>query len=337
MRRLLTHGVQFLRDQGLANDSDVEQCEENGRMIGAEPDHLSQRARERGEKQCGTLGAGNHFLEVQVVDEILNEAAARAMGLEKGIVTVLIHSGSRGLGYQVCDDSLRRFRQAPRRYGIELPDRQLACAPIDSPEGKEYFSAMCGAANFAWSNRQLLMWQAREAFEDCFGDSWESMQMNLVYDVAHNIAKFETHTVDGVEKELLVHRKGATRAFPPGHAEVPSRYREIGQPVIIPGDMGSESWILVGQPDAMEKSFGSSCHGAGRKLSRSAAIRSAKGRNIEKELRERNIHVRCRHWKGLAEEMSEAYKEVEKVVDVVHRAKLAKKVARMKPVIVIKG
>jgi tRNA-splicing ligase RtcB len=337
MRRLLTHGVQFLRDEGLATDSDVEHCEEKGRMIGAEPDALSRRAATRGEGQCGTLGAGNHSLEVQVVEEIIDPEAAKVMGLEKGGVAVLIHSGSRGLGYQVCDDALRSFRKAPEKYGLNLPDRQLSCAPVDSPEGSQYLAAMCGAANFAWANRQLLMWQAREAFEQCFEESWESLRMSLVYDVAHNIAKFERHTVDGREKELLVHRKGATRAFPAGHPEVAPMYRKIGQPVIIPGDMGTESWVLTGQPDAMEKSFGSSCHGAGRKMSRSAAIRSAKGRNIEKELREKNIHVRCRHWKGLAEEMSDAYKNVASVVDVVHRAKLAKKVARLRPVIVIKG
>ena len=236
--------------------------EAKGCLHGAEPDDVSPRAMERGGDQCGTLGSGNHFLEVQVVAEICDEAAARAMGLQLDQICVMIHSGSRGLGYQVCDDALAAFRKVPAKYGIELPDRQLACAPIQSDEGQKYLGAMRAAANFAWGNRQLLMWQAREAFAEVFEQPWEAMRMNLVYDVAHNIAKLEEHTVGGEMKKVCVHRKGATRAFPAEHPELPEPYRHVGQPVIIPGDMGRASWVLVGQPGSMEQSFGTTCHGA---------------------------------------------------------------------------
>jgi tRNA-splicing ligase RtcB len=249
----------------------------------------------------------------------------------------MIHSGSRGLGYQVCDDALRDLRNVPAKYGIQLPDRQLACAPVDSPEGRRYLGAMRAAANFAWANRQLLMWQTREAFAEFFGAPWESLQMNLVYDVAHNIAKIEEHVIDGQRKTVCVHRKGATRAFPAGHPEVPESYRRIGQPVIIPGDMGRASWVLVGQPGSMERSFGTTCHGAGRVMSRTAAIADAKGRRIDRELAEQGIIARARSWKGLAEEQPAAYKDVSLVVDVVHRAGLASKVARLRPLGVVKG
>jgi tRNA-splicing ligase RtcB len=283
------------------------------------------------------LGAGNHFLEVQVVDDIFDIEAARAMGLEQGLVCVMIHSGSRGLGYQVCDDALRQLRGAPAKYGIELPDRQLVCAPIESPDGQRYLGAMRAAANFAWANRQLLMWQTREAFADYFGRSWESLQMNLIYDVAHNIAKMEKHVVDGQAKVVCVHRKGATRAFPPGHPEVPSRYRAVGQPVIIPGDMGRASWVLVGAAGSMERTFGTTCHGAGRVMSRTAAIANAKGRRIDAELAQQGVIARSRSRTGLAEEQPAAYKDVDWVVDVVHRAGLARKVARLRPLGVVKG
>lgn len=337
LRRLLAEGSGYLKTRGWATESDLEHTEARGCLGEADPDSVSERALQRGGDQCGTLGSGNHFLEVQVVDEICDETAARTMGLETGLICVMIHSGSRGLGYQVCDDTLLKFRKTPAKYGISLPDRQLACAPIDSPEGEEYLGAMRSAANYAWANRQLLMWQTREIFAEFFGQPWESMQMNLIYDVAHNIAKMERHTVDGVVKILCVHRKGATRAFPAGHPDVPERYRAIGQPVIIPGDMGRASWVLAGLPGSMEKTFGSSCHGAGRVMSRTAAIQNAQGRRIDRELAEKGIIAKCRNWKGLAEEQPAAYKDVSLVVQVVHNAGLAKKVARLRPIGVVKG
>jgi tRNA-splicing ligase RtcB (3'-phosphate/5'-hydroxy nucleic acid ligase) len=337
MLRLLAEGCRYLEHRGLATAGDIEHTEAGGCLADADPDAVTPRALARGEDQCGTLGSGNHFLEVQVVDEVFDEPAARAMGLSAGRICVMIHSGSRGLGYQVCDDALQWFRKVPARYGIELPDRQLACAPLDSPEGQKYLAAMRAAANFAWANRQLLMWQAREVFADFFGRSWQDLQMGLVYDVAHNIAKMEQHTVEGQSKRLCVHRKGATRAFPAGHAELPSSYRAIGQPVIIPGDMGRASWVLAGEPGSMEKTFGTSCHGAGRVMSRTAAVANAQGRRIDRELAEAGVIARCRSWRGLAEEQPAAYKDVSQVVDVVHRAGLARKVARMRPIGVVKG
>ena len=337
LKKLLREGCNFLKTKGLATPGDLEHTEAGGCLEDADPQAVSDRAKQRGVGQCGTLGSGNHFVEIQVVDEILDESAAQAMGLTEDGIAVMIHSGSRGLGYQVCDDALRNLRGVPQKYGIDLPDRQLACAPVNSTEGQEYLAGMRAAANYAWANRQLLMWQARQVFAEFFGKSWEALQMNLVYDVAHNIAKIETHTVEGQPKTVCVHRKGATRSFPPGHPEVPEGYRQIGQPVIIPGDMGRASWVLVGGPGAMEHSFGSSCHGAGRVMSRTAAIKHAQGRRIDKELAEKGIVARCRHWKGLAEEQPAAYKDVSLVVDVVHRAGLAGKVARLRPLGVVKG
>ncbi len=337
LQRLLGEGCRFLEKQGLATAGDVEHTEAGGCIPDARPDLVSARALQRGGDQCGTLGSGNHFLEVQVVEEIVDEEAARVMGLEVGKVCLMIHSGSRGLGYQVCDDALRDLRKVPARYGIQLPDRQLACAPVESPEGQAYLGAMRAAANYAWANRQLLMWQARECFAEFFGKSWESLQMGLVYDVAHNIAKMERHTIEGEEKTVCVHRKGATRAFPAGHPEVPQQYRQIGQPVIIPGDMGRASWVLTGQPGSMERSFGTTCHGAGRVMSRTAAIQNAKGRRIDRELAEQGVIARSRSRQGLAEEQPAAYKDVNWVVNVVHRAGLARKVARLRPVGVVKG
>ncbi len=337
LKRILAEGAAYLQERGWATPADLEHTEAGGCLEDARPDQLSERALKRGGDQCGTLGSGNHFLEVQVVDEVLDDQAARTMGLEKDQVCVMIHSGSRGLGYQVCDDALRDLRTVPAKYGIELPDRQLACAPVDSPEGERYLGAMRAAANFAWANRQLLMWQTREVLADFFGRPWESLQMNLIYDVAHNIAKIEEHTVDGRSRRVCVHRKGATRAFPPGHPEVPPRYRQIGQPVIIPGDMGRASWVLVGQPRSMEQTFGTTCHGAGRVMSRKAAVQDARGRRIDHELAQRGVVARCRNWKGLAEEQPAAYKDVSLVVDVVHQAGLASKVARLRPIGVVKG
>ncbi|MGE0760423.1 MAG: RtcB family protein [Pirellulaceae bacterium] len=337
LRHLMRHGVEFLAQRQLATADDLAHTEAGGCLAEAEPEGVSDRALERGADQCGTLGSGNHFLEVQVVDEVFHESAARVMGLAPGMVCVMIHSGSRGLGYQVCDDALKQLRRVPEKYGIELPDRQLVCAPIQSNEGRAYLGAMCAAANFAWCNRQLLMMQARESFAEVFGRTWESLAMNLVYDVAHNIAKCEEHDLGGTRRRVWVHRKGATRAFPPGHPEVPEAYRAIGQPVIIPGDMGRASWVLVGQAGSMQQTFGTACHGAGRLMSRTAAVKHAQGRRIDRELQERGIIARAHSWKGLAEEQPDAYKDVNLVVDVVHRAGLAAKVARMRPIGVVKG
>jgi tRNA-splicing ligase RtcB len=337
LRQLMAEGVSYLKKRDLATESDIEHTEARGKLDSAMPENVSPRALERGASQCGTLGSGNHFLEVQIVDRVFDEKAAQVMGLEKDMVCVMIHSGSRGLGYQVCDDALRSLRGAPEKYGIRLPDQQLVCAPIDSKEGKDYLGAMCAAANFAWCNRQLLMWQAREAFEHVFNRGWEHLHMGLVYDVAHNIAKFEEHEVEGRKKRVWVHRKGATRAFPASHPEVPSMYRGIGQPVIIPGDMGRASWVLAGEGGSMQHTFGTACHGAGRVMSRTAAIKHAQGRRIADELAAKGIIARARSWKGLAEEQPDAYKDVDLVVEVVHQARLARKVARMRPIGVVKG
>jgi tRNA-splicing ligase RtcB (3'-phosphate/5'-hydroxy nucleic acid ligase) len=337
LRHLMAEGPRYLKDRGLATDGDLDFTEAHGRLDGAQPDNVSDRALDRGADQCGTLGSGNHFLEVQVVDAVFDAEAAQVMGLDKDQVCVMIHSGSRGLGYQVCDDALHMLRKVPEKYGISLPDRQLVCAPVESPEGEHYLGAMRAAANYAWCNRQLLMWQARECFETVFGRPWQDLHMGLVYDVAHNIAKFEEHTLGGQSRRLWVHRKGATRAFPPGHAEVPPIFQRIGQPVIIPGDMGRASWVLAGQAGSMEQTFGTACHGAGRVMSRTQAVRQAQGRRIDKELEARGVVARARSWKGLAEEQPDAYKDVDLVVEVVHKANLAKKVARMRPIGVIKG
>jgi len=337
LRQLMSQGAAYLRDRDLATEADLDHTEAHGCLPGAVPENVSDRACERGHDQCGTLGSGNHFLEVQVVDAIFDAEAAAALGLEKDLVCVMIHSGSRGLGYQVCDDALKTLRKAPQKYGIALPDRQLVCAPVHSPEGQHYLGAMCAAANFAWCNRQLLMMQARESFATVFGRSWQELRMSLIYDVAHNIAKFEHHHTGGSERRVWVHRKGATRAFPPGHPEVPSMYRSIGQPVLIPGDMGRASWVLVGQAGSMEQTFGTACHGAGRMMSRTAAVKHAQGRRIDQELARHGVIARARSWRGLAEEQPEAYKDVNLVVDVVHHANLASKVARLRPIGVVKG
>ena len=337
LRRLMQEGVPHLRRLGLATADDVACAEAEGCIADARPELVSDRALARGADQCGTVGAGNHFIEVQVVDRVEDPRAAAAFGLHAGQVCVLIHSGSRGLGYQVCDDALRMLRDAPARYGFALPDRQLVCAPVESPEGQHYLGAMRAAANYAFCNRQLLMWQVREVFARVLGRPWESLGMTLLYDVAHNMAKLERHGDAAGDKLLCVHRKGATRAFPSGHPEVPERYRETGQPVIIPGDMGRASWVLVGGPRALERSFGTTCHGAGRCLSRTAATKAARGRNIRDELERGGVVARCRSREGLAEEQPAAYKDVDVVVDVVHRAGLSLKVARLRPLGVIKG
>ncbi len=337
LNKLMADGVGYVVGKGYGWTSDVEMTEGNGCLSGARSDYVSDRAYSRGEPQCGTLGSGNHFLEVQVVDEVFDERAASVMGLALGQVAVMIHSGSRGLGYQVCEDAIRDLRSAPKKYGIDLPDRQLVCAPLHSPEGSRYYGAMAAAANYAWCNRQIMTHLTREVFSSVLGRSAERLGLHLVYDVAHNIAKLETHDIAGVPTKLCVHRKGATRAFPPGHAEVPARYRGIGQPVLVPGDMGRCSYVLTGEPAAMAETFGSSCHGAGRLMSRGAAIRAAKGRSIAKELAARGIYVRATSRKGLDEEQPEAYKDVSEVVEVLDGARITKKVAKLRPVGVIKG
>jgi tRNA-splicing ligase RtcB len=334
---VLHKGAQWIVEKGYGTTEDIEFTEERGRLAGADPTKVSQRAMERGAKQQGTLGSGNHFIEVQIVEEIYEPETARAFGIEKGAITVMIHSGSRGLGYQVCDDYLQVIGRAVHKYGIELPDRQLACAPINSIEGKDYFAAMAAAANYAWANRQYLMHLTREVFANVFDVTPAELGMGLIYDVAHNIGKFEEHTVDGTKKKLFVHRKGATRAFPPGHPELPARYRAYGQPVIIPGDMGRASYLLVGTEVAMAETFGSTCHGAGRVMSRTQAIKAARGRPIYEEMEKKGVVVRTEGRETLAEELPEAYKDVNDITDVVHQAGISRKVAKMKPLGVIKG
>ncbi|MBC7317775.1 RtcB family protein, partial [Candidatus Bipolaricaulota bacterium] len=317
---------------------DLEHCEEGGALPGADPAAVSSRAVERGRPQLGSLGAGNHFLEIQVVEEIYEPAVAAKLGVtQKGQVTVMVHTGSRGFGHQVCDDYLQVMQNAVRKYGISLPDRQLVCAPVESPEGKRYFAAMACAANFAWANRQMITHWVREAFERVFKKSAKDLGLFVIYDVAHNIAKIEEHEVDGKKIAVCVHRKGATRAFPPGHPAVPKDYREIGQPVLVPGDMGTLSYILVGTERAMKETFGSTCHGAGRLMSRAAALRSKSGREVAEELREKGILVRAASEKTLVEEMPEAYKDVTEVVEACHGAGISRMVVRVRPIGVVKG
>jgi tRNA-splicing ligase RtcB len=311
---------------------DLELTESGGRLDGADPAAVSQRARQRGADQLGTLGSGNHFVEVQRVDEIHDRAAARAYGLEAGQVTILIHSGSRGLGHQVCTDFVKRMDAALDRHRIRLPDRQLSCAPLSSPEGREYLAAMAAAANFAWANRQAIAHRVRRAIARVLGEA-AAGGTRQVYDVAHNVAKLEPHG----GRELCVHRKGATRAFPPGSRDVPERYRAVGQPVFIPGSMGTASYVLAGRAGAMELSFGTVCHGGGRRLSRTGARRQVQGAELRRALEEQGITVRCPSNRGLAEEAPMAYKDVEKVVAIVERAGLAGRVARLRPVGVVKG
>ena len=335
--KVMRRGSGWAVSQGYGTKADLEHTESQGCLEGADPDMVSERAVTRGQSQLGTLGSGNHFLEVQAVDTVFDEGAANVFGLGVGQVLVMIHSGSRGFGYQICDDYLDVMERAMPRHGIRVPDRQLACAPIQSEEGRRYLGAIRCAANFAWANRQCLMHLARGVFERVFGKSWEQLGMALIYDVAHNIAKFERYQVNGDEKTLCVHRKGATRAFPPGHPEIPADYRELGQPVIIPGDMGRHSYLLVGTESAMRESFGAVCHGAGRVMSRTQAVKEAAGRSIEQELERQGIIVMGRGRHGIAEEQPAAYKDVNDVVEVVHNAGLAKRVARMRPLGAIKG
>ena len=338
MDRLMVEGARWAVRRGLGSEEDLDVTEEGGCLGGANPGKISDRARKRGTPQTGTLGSGNHFLEVQVVKEIFDSHIADALGIiEIGQVLVLIHTGSRGFGHQVCTDHLRVMEQAVSKYGINLPDRQLACAPIESPEGQDYLAAMACAANYAWANRQCIAHWIRDSFSRVFGKSPEKLGMRQVYDVAHNIAKIEEHTIDGHKVKVCVHRKGATRSFPAGHKDIPERYREVGQPVLVPGDMGRRSFVAVGTQKAMLESFGSTCHGAGRVLSRGAAKRSIKGADVIRQLEGRGIIVKTRSVSDLAEEASQAYKDVTEVIDVVHQAGISRKVAMAVPMGVIKG
>ncbi|WP_372677690.1 RtcB family protein [Desulfosarcina sp.] len=335
--KVLREGGRWAVRHGFGEGSDVERTEDGGCMDQADPSVISERALARGAKQLGTLGSGNHFLEVGVVDEIFDEAAAHTFGLFHNQVTVLLHSGSRGLGYQVCDDSLAFMAKHVKTLGIQLPDRQLACAMIRSEAGRRYFAAMACAANYAWANRQILLHRARETFQQVLGIGPRELAMHQVYDICHNIAKREEHTVDGQLRTVCVHRKGATRAFPPGHPDICQAYRQIGQPILIPGDMGTASYVMAGTQTAMDQSFGSTCHGAGRVLSRTAAKKRSKGRSIQRELADKGILVKWTGRSTLAEEMPDAYKDIDEVVDAVHGAGLSKKVARLRPICVIKG
>ncbi|MDD5194218.1 MAG: intein-containing RctB family protein [Candidatus Omnitrophica bacterium] len=336
-KKILLEGAQWVVAQGMGVKEDLDCCEENGAIEGADPDSVSKRAYERGMAQTGTLGSGNHFLEAQFIEKIFDEDAAQKLGLFPGQVTVMIHSGSRGLGFQVCEDYLQVMVKCLSKYGINIPDRQLACAPVQSPEAKNYIGAMRAAANYAWANRQALMHLARMSFEKVFSKSWQSLGMDLIYDVAHNIAKFEEYTVDGEKKVLCVHRKGATRAFGPGNAHLSGRYRDIGQPVIIPGDMGRASYLLLGTKKAENETFGSTCHGAGRLKSRHEAIRTGNLDSLISELRAKGIEVRAEGARTIVEEAPSAYKDVDDVVSVVDAAGLSTKVCRMKPLCVLKG
>jgi tRNA-splicing ligase RtcB len=328
--RVLGEGCRYLVERGLARERDLVTIEAAGGLAGADPSQVSSRAKHRGCDQLGSIGAGNHFVELEQVDEVFDQAGAVAFGLRRGQLALLIHTGSRGLGHQVCTDYVRLMDQVMPRYGIVLPDRQLACAPLESPEGRAYFAAMCAAANFAWSNRQVITYTAREVFRRALGPAGD---LRVVYDVAHNMAKLETHGTD----TLCVHRKGATRAFGPSHPETPEAYRSVGQPVFIPGSMGTASYVLAGTDAALQLSFGSSCHGAGRAMSRTAAKRARPGHEVRRALEAQGIVVRCRSNAELAEEAPHAYKDVERVVEVVHQAGLARKVARLRPLGVVKG
>ena len=335
---MVTEGVQWLVDRGFGWPEDIEHCEEKGCMEGADPSKVSPTAKNRGLAQIGTLGSGNHFLEVQKVDKIYDPRVAKVFGItHEGQVTVMIHCGSRGFGHQICSDYLRVMERAVRKYGIKLPDRELACAPGTSKEAEDYFAAMACAVNYAFCNRHAIMHWVRQSFEQVFKQSAEDLEMKLCYDVAHNIAKVEEHTVDGERVEVFVHRKGATRAFPPGHPEIPKDHRAVGQCVLIPGSMGTSSWVLVGTKKAMELTFGSTAHGAGRMMSRAAAVRRFRGQDVMRHLERRGIAVRCASLRVLAEENDPAYKDVDQVALVSHKVGIATRVARMVPLAVVKG
>jgi tRNA-splicing ligase RtcB len=337
MDEVLLKGAAWAVKAGYGRPEDLERLEERGAMDGADPSAVSPRAKQRGGPQLGTLGSGNHFIEIQRVTDIFDHEVARGFGLFEGQVMVAIHSGSRGLGHQVCSDYVSSLQAAVQKYGIQLPDRELVCAPLDSPEGRQYFGAMAAAANYAWANRQCMAHLARQSFEEVLAGKVRSFDLHTVYDVAHNIAKIEEHVVDGRKMRLCIHRKGATRAFGPGHPDVTPLYRKWGQPVLVPGDMGTASYVLVGTATAMRESFGTTCHGAGRLLSRSAAKKRIHGGTLRQELEARGIRVRASSLPGLAEEAPDAYKDIEAVIEVVQGAGLARKVARLRPLAVMKG
>ena len=334
---VLVNGVNWAIDNGYGSTNDADVCEENGQIANADPNKVSDKARKRGAPQLGSLGSGNHFLEIQKVAEIHDEEAAKKMGISKGKITVLIHCGSRGFGHQVCSDYLRISEQALGKYDIHLADRELACVPNSSEEGESYRKAMFAALNFAWSNRQMITHWTRKSFEKVFNQSESDLDMKLVYDVAHNIAKVEKHKVEGKDRKLVVHRKGATRAFPANREEIPLKYRNIGQPVLIPGSMGTASWILLGQPNSMDLSFGSTAHGAGRTMSRSKARRNFTENDVKKSLNDKGIFIKALTRDGVVEETPQAYKDVDAVVNVSHNLGIATKVAKLVPIGVIKG
>ncbi|MEJ2163970.1 MAG: RtcB family protein [Desulfobacterales bacterium] len=335
--KVMESGSNWALKRGLADESDLERTEENGCLAGADAALVSPRAKERGKGQVGTLGAGNHFIEIDVVDAVFDQAVARRIGLFEDQIAVQIHCGSRGLGHQVCSDYVKRFQKAAAKYGFTLPDRELVCAPLSSPEGQDYLAAMKAAANYAFANRQVLVHHIRRSFEQVLAGKANNYHIFQIYDIAHNMAKIETHEIDGRRTKVCVHRKGATRAFGPGSAELPAAYRDIGQPVLVPGSMGTASWVLVGTSTSMNRTFGSTCHGAGRTMSRKKAKKSVHGAELRDQLESEGILVRAGSMSGLAEEAPVAYKDVNRVVEVVHGAEIAKKVARLRPVAVIKG
>lgn len=337
LERVMVDGAHWAKKQGFASEADLRRTEDGGRMDGADPSKVSKRAKERGRPQLGTLGSGNHFIEVDVVDQVFHPEAAQTMGLQEGNLVVLIHSGSRGFGHQICSDYVSEFQGAVRRYNIHLPDRELVCAPLNSPEGEAYIAAMRCAANYAFTNRQILAHQARQAFEEVLAGVVVNWHLSQVYDIAHNMGKVETHMIEGKRSKVCVHRKGATRAFGPGTPGLPPEYQSIGQPVLVPGSMGTASWVLVGTETSMEQSYGSSCHGAGRVMSRSKAKKEVRGEDLRRELEKKGIHIRAGSMPGLAEEAPAAYKDVDEVVETVSGAGIARKVARLRPVAVIKG
>ena len=334
---VLVNGVNWAIEHGYGSSNDSDVCEENGKIANADPNKVSDKARKRGAPQLGSLGSGNHFLEIQKVAEIHDEEAANRMGIKEGTITILIHCGSRGFGHQVCSDYLRVAEQAMEKYNISLPDRELACVPNNSEEGESYRKAMFAALNFAWSNRQMITHWTRKSFERVFDQTESDLDMKLVYDVAHNIAKVEKHKVDGQERKLVVHRKGATRAFPSHRDEIPSKYRDLGQPVLVPGSMGTSSWILLGKSNSMDLSFGSTAHGAGRTMSRSKARRNFTEDYVKKSLNDKGIFIKALTRDGVVEETPEAYKDVDSVVNVSHNLGIATKVAKLVPIGVIKG
>jgi tRNA-splicing ligase RtcB len=336
-KRLLRDGARWAVSEGYGHQDDLAHTEEGGRLPTADAERVSDRALERGLKQVGTLGSGNHFLEIGRVEEIYLPEAANTLGLFPDQLVILIHTGSRGLGYQICEDSLKVMNKAMAKYDIALPDRQLACTPIQSPEGQDYLAAMAAAANYAWANRQVIMSQAEKAFMKAIDISPRDLGFSLIYDVCHNIAKIEEHTVEGRKRRVCVHRKGATRAFAPHHSQIPANYQEIGQPVLIPGDMGRYSYLLVGTETAMEKTFGSTCHGAGRMMSRAQSKKQSQSLNIDQEMARRGVVARYQGRGTMAEEMPHAYKDVADVVETMDRAGISKRVARFRPVGVIKG